>query len=208
MKTYEEIKPVYDHIFTNLNGYAISLLEKTRREVNEPLFKDILYGEVSLELLYALYVLPPLNGYVQNLKTFYDLGSGIGNAVISSHLTGLFDKCVGIELLDTLYNTSLEAKRRLVQLHPEADSRVQFIHDNILNVDFSAADLVLFCCPTQDSTIRSAIEQQFQQLRSGSIILSLIHQFADQTNFKLLDAKFVKVAWGETPLRIYQKISN
>lgn len=205
MKSYEEIKPVYTQIFTNLNGYAISLLEKTQREVHEPLFRDILYGEVSLELLYALYVLPPLNAYIHNCKVFYDLGSGIGNAVISSHLTGLFDQCVGVELLDTLYNTSIEAKHRLIQLDPAAATKVQFIHDNMLAVDFSRADLVLFCCPTKDPDMRSTMEKKFNSLKSGSIILSLIHQFSDHANFKLLDSKFVKVAWGETPLMIYQK---
>ncbi len=40
--------------------------------------------------------------------TFYDLGSGVGKGVIAVSLIHAFDYCVGIELLDSLYKTSLE----------------------------------------------------------------------------------------------------
>lgn len=205
MKTYEEIKPIYTQIFTGLNGYGISLVEKQLRETQEPIFQDILYGEVSLELLYALYVLPPLNAYLPHTKIFYDLGSGIGNAVISSYLTGLFTKCVGVELLNSLYDASLTAHARLMEFEPAAATQVQFIHADMLTVDFSEADLILFCCPTKDESLRLAVEHKCRNLKTGAIILSLIHQFQDMENFALLDESMAKVAWGETPLRIYQR---
>lgn len=203
MKQYEEIKPIYDEIFKNINGYGISLLEKQQREKNEAIFRDVLYGEVSLELLYALYVLPPINKYLSNAKIFYDLGSGIGNAVITSYLTGIFDKCIGVELLDTLYKTSLTVKKRLVKFDKKAEKSVNFIHGNILNVNFSDADIILFCCPTKDENIREKIEEKFKNLKSGTIIMSLIHKFKNEKDFELLNAKLVRVAWGETPLMIY-----
>lgn len=206
MKTYEEIKPVYDKIFQGFNGYGISLLEKEKREKNEPIFQNILYGEVSLELLYALYVLAPINEYVKNAKVFYDLGSGIGNAVISSYLTGLFEKCVGVELLNSLYSTSIQAKNRLIDYDKKSRNKVNFIHDNILNVDFSDADVVLFCCPTKDEQLRVQMENKFKTLKNGTIIISLIHKFSNEKDFELLNAKLVKVAWGETPLFIYKRL--
>lgn len=206
MKTYEEIKPIYDKIFQGFNGYSVSLLEKEKREKNEPIFQNILYGEVSLELLYALYVLPPINEYVKNAKVFYDLGSGIGNAVISSYLTGLFEKCVGVELLDSLYSTSIQAKNRLIDYDKKSRNKVNFIHDNILNVDFSDADVVLFCCPTKDEQLRTQMENKFKTLKNGTIIISLIHKFSNEKDFELLNAKLVKVAWGETPLFIYKRL--
>lgn len=205
IKTYEQIKPIYEKIFLGLNGYSISLLEKEERQKNEKIFSSILYGEVSFELLYAIYVLHPVNEYTGKAKVFYDLGSGIGNAVISSYLTGMFDKCVGVEVLDSLYNTSLEAKKRLVQIDQKAEKKVEFIHDNILNVDFSDADIVLFCCPTKDENLRTEMENNFKSLKSGSIIISLIHKFENENNFELLNAKLVRVAWGETPLMIYRR---
>ena len=206
MKKYEEIKPIYDKVFQGLNGYGISLLEKEQRQQKEEIFRDILYGEVSLELLYAMYVLPPINEYIEKAKIFYDLGSGIGNAVISSYLTGLFDKCVGVELLDTLYKTSLKAHKRLIDIDKNAEKNIKLIHDNILNVDFYNADIILFCCPTKDENIRNKIEEKFKNLKSGAIIMSLIHKFKDEKDFELLNVKLVRVAWGETPLMIYKRI--
>ncbi|MDR3289794.1 MAG: hypothetical protein LBT02_00735 [Rickettsiales bacterium] len=201
MKKYEEIKPIYDAIFKGLNGYVISLLEKEQRQDKESIFKDILYGEVSLELLYALFVLPPINKYIEKAKIFYDLGSGIGNAVISAYLTGAFEKCVGVELMDSLYKTSMEAKSRM-----QENSNIIFINDNILNINVVDADIVLFCCPTKDEKLRYEMEKKFITLKSGSVILSLIHKFKNEKDFELIDAKLVKVAWGETPLFIYEKI--
>ena len=206
MKTYEEIKPIYDNIFRGFNGYGISLLEKEQRQNKEPLFKDVLYGEVSLELLYALYVLPPVNQYIKDAKVFYDLGSGIGNAVISSYLTGAFEKTVGVELLDTLYSTSVKALERLVNYDKKAKNKVSFIHNNILNVNFSDADIVLFCCPTKDEKLRVKMEDKFKILKSGAIVMSLIHKFENEKDFELLDAKLVRVAWGETPLFVYKRL--
>ena len=208
MRTYEDIKPIYSKIFQGINGYGISLLEKEQKKLSQIIFKDVLYGEVSLELLYAIYVLPPVSDYIKNCKVFYDLGSGIGNAVISSYLTGNFDKCVGVELMDSLYNTSLDVKKRLVEFDRSAKSKVNFIHDNMLNVDFYDADLLLFCCPTKDEKLRNQMEEKFVKLKSGAIILSLIHKFADNKNFELLNVKTVKVAWGDTPLFIYKKLGD
>ncbi|MDR2526381.1 MAG: hypothetical protein LBC92_00705 [Rickettsiales bacterium] len=199
MKKYEEIKPIYDSIFDGVNGYFISLLEKNKR-INETFFADILYGEVSLELFYAILVLPPVDKYLNNFKIFYDIGSGIGNVVISAYLTGVFDKCVGVEIMDSLYNISLQAKNKM----RESDG-VSFINANMLDVDILDADLVLFCCPTKDENIRAQMEKKFKTLKSNSIILSLIHIFNNKDDFELLDAKSVKVAWGETPLFIYKK---
>lgn len=206
IKSYEEIKPVYSKIFSGINGYGISLLEKEKRQDKEAIFRNILYGEVSLELLYALYVLPPVNEYLDKAKVFYDLGSGVGNAVISSYLTGMFEKCVGVELLDSLYETSLIAKERLINIDKNAKNRVNFIHDNIVNVDFSDADIVLFCCPTKDEDLRFAMEKKFLSLKSGAIILSLIHNFKNNKDFEILNVKMVRADWGETPLIVYKKL--
>lgn len=198
LNKYDKVETVYKQIFDGLNGYTISLLEKEKREKQEPIFKDILYGEVPLGLLYALFVLPPTDKYIQKSKVFYDLGSGIGNAVIGAYLAG-FEKSVGIEIMETLYQTSLIAKKRMNE-----SKGVTFIKDDILNVDFSEADVILFCCPTKDEHLRNEMEAKFENLKKDTLILSLIHQIKSP-HFELLDHKLVKVAWGETHLFSYIK---
>lgn len=205
MKKYEQIKPLYDSIFAGISGYSVSLLEKNSREEKEPIFKDVLYGELSFELFYAILVLPPVSEYLNNAKVFYDIGSGIGNAVIAAYLTDVFEKCVGVEIMRSLYDASKMAKKRLQSMCSDACDRVLFVNDNALNVDFSDADMALFCCPTKDEKLRYEMENKFKNLKNGSIIISLIHKFKNEMDFELLNAKLVKTAWGETPLFTYKR---
>jgi len=41
---------------------------------------------------------------------FYDLGSGAGKGVLAASLLHPFDKCCGIELLESLHEMGLELK--------------------------------------------------------------------------------------------------
>jgi Histone methylation protein DOT1. len=47
--------------------------------------------------------------------TFYDLGSGIGKAVISAGLLHNFDVCAGIELIPSLYSLSLQLQQKYLK---------------------------------------------------------------------------------------------
>lgn len=204
MKTFEEIKVIYDGIFKNLNGYGVSLSEK-QSKIHDKYIKDLIYGEIPLELLYALFQLDFSAKYLNDAKVFYDLGSGIGNAVIGAFLIGNFEKCIGVELLDSLFELSKIAEARLNSLDINSKNKVKFLHDNILNVDISNADVILFCCPNKDENIRNKMEEKFKTLKSGTVIFSLIHVFKNKNDFKMLSAKIVRSAWGETPLMIYIK---
>ncbi|MDR2777929.1 MAG: hypothetical protein LBB13_00265 [Rickettsiales bacterium] len=204
LKQFEEIKIVYDKIFSGLNGYAVSFLEKQRRS-KDKYVKDLIYGEIPLELLYALNVLEPFREYMARGGVFYDLGSGIGNVVIGNYLIGNFRKYIGIELLDSLYNISQRAVENLCNFYGEARSAVNFLHGNLLHFDISDGDLLLFCCPNEDEKIRFKMEEIFLTLKAGAIILSLIHVFKNTDDFFLLDSRIVRTTWGEAPLRIYER---
>ena len=43
--------------------------------------------------------------------TFFDLGSGVGKGIIGATLLHDFDKCIGIEILDSLNKMALELKQ-------------------------------------------------------------------------------------------------
>ncbi|MDR2077946.1 MAG: hypothetical protein LBP39_03195 [Rickettsiales bacterium] len=205
MRQFEEVKIIYDRIFENLNGYGPSLLEKQQR-ISEEYIKDLLYGEISIYLLYALFVLEPTSVYMDRGGIFYDLGSGIGNVVIGSYLIGNFRKYIGIEILDSLYEISLVARENLCSIYKEAAGAVNFLQGNMLNFDISDGDLLLFCCPSGNDEIRFRMEEKFLTLKKGAVIFSLIHVFKNNSDFTLVDSKIVKTAWGTAPLRIYEKI--
>lgn len=45
-----------------------------------------------------------------NSGVFIDLGSGVGKAVLAASILHPFEKCIGIEIIDFCYKTSLEIK--------------------------------------------------------------------------------------------------
>lgn len=204
MKPFEEIKAKYDIIFNGLNGYGVSLIEKQQKS-KDKYIENLIYGEIPIELLYALFVFEPIKEYISKGKIFYDLGSGIGNTVIGSYLIGNFDKYVGIEILNSLYKISEIARNRLLEIDKESKNKISFINGNLLDYDISDGDILLFCCPNKDGNIRYKMEEKFMGLKSGSIILSLIHVFQDKKNFELTTSRIVKTAWGETPMMIYRR---
>lgn len=205
MKSFEEVKAVYDKVFKNINGYAVSLNERNSK-INDNIIKDVLYGESPIELLYALLSLDCIKQYIDIAKNFYDLGSGIGNVAIGAYLTKNFEKCIGIELLDSLYELSLIAKKNINELDKSSVDRIIFKHDNMLYTDISDADIIYFSCPTKNDELRSKMEEKFaKELKSGTLIFSLIHAFSNKIDFELITARMVRSAWGETPMMIYIK---
>ncbi|MDR2777769.1 MAG: hypothetical protein LBB24_03300 [Rickettsiales bacterium] len=205
MKRFEEIKTLYDRVFKDIDGYRVSYIEK-QHKIGDRYIKDLIYGEIPLELLYALFALEPTRSYMARGKVFYDLGSGIGNAVIGSYLIGDFEKCVGIELLDGLHRESRRAKENLCAIDGNARDSVHFIQGNILDFDLTDGDVLLFCCPNRDEGIRLEMEKKFLTLKNGAIIFSLIHVFKNTENFHPLDSRMVRMAWGQTPLTVYERV--
>lgn len=204
MIAFEDIKPVYDRIFDGVNGYSVSLQEK-QQKIKQKYIENLIYGEIPFELLYALFVFEPIKDIMNSRRIFYDIGSGIGNAIIGSYLIGNFEKCIGIEILDSLYNISKMVESRVKNIYPMVDFEIQFKHGNMLDFDISDGDIILFCCPNKDDKIRFKMEEKFLTLKSNSVIISLIHSFNNKTDFSLITSRMVKSTWGETPMAIYKK---
>ena len=205
MIAFENIKPIYDLIFKDLNGYSVSLQEKKQKETQKYI-RDLIYGEIPFELLYALFVFEPIKDVMNSNGIFYDIGSGIGNTVIGSYLIGNFKRCIGIEILDSLYKISEIAKKRTMDIYPKNTCKIQFKHGNMLNFNFSDGDVLLFCCPNKDDNIRIEMENKFLDIKNGAIIISLIHSFNNKNDFYLITSRMVRSTWGETPMYIYKRI--
>lgn len=72
---------------------------------------------------------------------FYDLGSGTGKPVISAALLGDFDCSIGIELLKSLHDMSIEIKGRYDIL--KYPTQIHMIHGDIFDQDISNASIIL-----------------------------------------------------------------
>jgi len=68
-------------------------------------------------------------------KTFIDLGSGVGRAVLFACASGEFQTCEGVELSETRHKMALDALSKFKHLAPAASKKVTFINGNLLDND-------------------------------------------------------------------------
>jgi protein-L-isoaspartate O-methyltransferase len=101
-------------------------------------------------------------------ETVYDLGSGDGRILITA-VQRFHAKAVGIELSDTLVQTSTE---RILKLGLENEARV--IHGDLLKTDLSPADVVtIYLMTDSNEMLRPNLEKY---LHAGARVVS--HEYA------------------------------
>lgn len=86
--------------------------EVSKKERVEDVFTSTLtYGELEFVSIGEVFeTIKARYGAIRSGGVFYDLGSGTGKGVITGAMLHDFDKCIGIEILDGLYNVSLQLK--------------------------------------------------------------------------------------------------
>jgi hypothetical protein len=190
-------RTLFDFLYGPIDGYKTS--STARRDSGEDC-KDLLYGEMPFDTWMAIVAAakPKENA------VFFDLGSGVGRAIIQSHLLFDFKKSVGVELLDGLHNKALEVFDHFKKIvEPQVakslkNKEVVFLKDNILQVDLSEADFVYMCHPFKNEQEFLALEQRFlSQLKKGTKIVTIIRQLRNE-GFKKLGSTMFDFSWGKS----------
>ncbi len=126
----------YMSLFDDVNGFIASR-EARKASGDAP---EYVYGEIDFISFIALLSLTKPN---QN-TVFYDLGSGIGKAVIAAAMVFNMKKNYGIERFKALHDVA-NHQRYKIQAHPyykERFHKIKFINDDFLNLDFADATLI------------------------------------------------------------------
>jgi hypothetical protein len=124
----EVAKGIYTQItdqFPVSIGKEISKVEREEKGLEQD--RNLIYGEMEFDTLAAIFsAIDTLYGGMPATGKFVDLGSGTGKACIAAGLIHQFDSVVGIEIMDGLYNASVEIKgaydgimTQKAQEHPE-----------------------------------------------------------------------------------------
>jgi SAM-dependent methyltransferase len=194
----------FGEVFSACNGYSVSWDAKKEHDDQE-IVQNILYGEAVFESLRDIFCNDMIANEMQDAKVFYDLGSGTGNVLAGLALMNVFEKCKGIELLGGLYAKSVENLKKLRQIDEEAANKIEVFNDSFLNHDFSDADVIYANHPTKDAAIQTALEEKFQNLKEGAIVIYVIHSLENRKNFRFLGTRRVKFSWGEATCYYYRK---
>lgn len=178
----------FNKIYQSVNGAQLSKQDREALKIDA---YEWVYGEIDFLSFAKL-----LNiAEAKPEEIFYDIGSGVGKAVIAAALLADFKKCCGIEYLPSLHKTSLKCQKKL-------NASIEFAQANFLDVDISEADIIFVNATGFFAEFWQAVEHKLMTLKPGTRII-LTSKSLPETNFQLNFEQFMPMSWGMSLVRIY-----
>lgn len=187
-----QIKLIFDNLYKNTNGAQLS--KQDRGNTIKDAF-SLVYGEIVFDSFTSILAKAEIN----TGEIFYDLGSGTGKAVIAAALLYDFSKCIGIEILPALYQSSLEKLNTLPSV-----KTVQFIQHDFFNYDFSDAHIVFINATGFFGESYNTLVQILKKLKHGTRII-ISSKLLPSEDFELKHQEVYLMSWGFSRVSIYLK---
>jgi len=191
-------KPLFESLYASLRGYDLSHAFRARLAKKD---KSLVYGEVLPESFQAvMQAARPGPGEV-----FYDLGSGLGKAVVLANLLFDFSKCVGIEFVPSLAQAAQavidsRAARKALR------GTVELINASFLDADFSDADVVFTHSACFSKKLMVQLRRRCEaQLKPGARIIT-ISTHLNSPLFKRRALMSCRMDWGPSFAQISERI--
>lgn len=125
----------FQNLYTSVNGFILSKQARAQYDA-----VDYIYGEIEFYPFIALLSLVKPN----HNTVFYDLGCGVGKAVLACAMVFPCHKSIGVELFPELYHCANLQKQRLREQleYKELADRVQFILGDFLETPLEEATIL------------------------------------------------------------------
>ena len=164
--TQEEIDE-YNRVKSRKREETLKYLETEKAWDYISQLKDLktTYGELKKIGVDSLYNFIKTKIDINEKSVFYDIGSGNGKIVLHLSLISNFGKYVGVEIDKVRYLYS-----KYIQNQVNSNDNIQFINDDIRNVDFSDATFVFVNDLLFDE---SDVEYIVSQLKPGTHLVSI-----------------------------------
>lgn len=178
----------FNQIYQDIDGFHLS--KQARENADAP---EYCYGEIDFVSFIAI-----LSGcYIDSETVFYDLGSGIGKAVLACAMVFDAKKCIGIEKFELLHQAALEQADKLAQL-PDYIGKamcIEFIQQDILNTDLSDARLIFINATAFFGDLWMDISQHLTQTVGGTQIITVSKPLKSR-HFKIIRVTYAAMSWG------------
>ncbi|EHL32484.1 class I SAM-dependent methyltransferase [Legionella drancourtii] len=125
----------FQRLYQHENGFILSQQARKKRDAI-----DYVYGEITfLSFLALLSLTKPDENTV-----FYDLGCGIGKAVLACAMVFPIRKSVGVEILPELYFSACKQAKKLASIknYAEQTKKIEFILGDFLKVNLDEATII------------------------------------------------------------------
>jgi SAM-dependent methyltransferase len=200
----DKAKKFFKQLYKDVDGRALSLKERDDKQLSS---KSFVYGEVVPESFYD--VIKEANP--QPGSIFYDLGSGTGKAVILAHLLFDFPKVVGVELLEGLYNASVQMQKQYEEeFRPKVEERmhgkiIELRLGSILDTDISDADFIFMNSTCFQDDLMEEIEKKLEDLRPNATVITLSKAIRSPA-FYQEKHKLFEFSWGQATAFYHRKL--
>lgn len=193
-------------LFSRIYAQSTSYIPKEEASLIEQKGGNATYGEIVPDSLNR--ILSDLG--VTKKDVLYDLGSGMGKAVIQSYLTFPFKKVVGIELADKRYQQATQAMNYL-DTHGYLDKKrtMLFIKGDIVETPYKDATIIYMCSTCFSDALMEKIAEKCSHLNKGLRIITL-KLIPNPSNYKLLlkNEYRLPMTWSQSfgsPVYVYEK---
>ena len=211
--------------------YHTELLEKAKKEAKEESERkklkkeNFIYGEVNFRAIsYILLYLTHEHNLLSKKGYFYDLGSGTGRAIIGAALSVPFEKYVGIEYLDSLYDTSILIKNKFEEDFPNYYKEnkeilpkynneknmpdIELIHGDFLKTDLSKASFIFINSTTFSDKLLGDLAEKFNEdCQSGCVVANTTMELSklDKNKWDFLPYFRRYMSWGIATINVYKR---
>lgn len=188
---------VFKQLYKTINGFAISYHARQEQDAI-----DYIYGEIEFLPFIALLSLVKPN----QDTVFYDLGCGVGKAVLACAMVYPIKKSVGVELLPPLHQCAIKQNQSLASFSAYADKsqKIDFILGDFLESDLEEATLIFVNASTITMPTWKKLEDKLDKLSALQTIITTSKTLVSE-HFIIRNTTQIQMSWGIVPAYIYQK---
>lgn len=219
---------IYHLIFDSFAPNFGKMLSKKERSEKKLFDTALIYGEIdydsfamALQKIFDIYGQPGVGasgeeGVLQSRGgIFYDLGSGVGKAVVAAACLYNFDVCCGIELLEELHKGAKEVQaiydsKGKNELERAYDTVVEMRQGDMLDKEvksWSDGDVVFMNSTCYDDKLMTKLAHLAVEMKRGSFVITLSKKLPSK-DFQICEYEMHDMSWGTATVYIQQKITD
>ncbi len=176
-------------LYGDICGFTLAVNARTEQQ----LFSyEYIYGEINYRSFIKL-----LNKCeITSQSVFYDLGSGLGKAVICAALLYDFKKVCGIEQLQLLHEQAQQAQQQIEQ------KNIHFYHADVLTHDWRDADIIFINASAYIGDFWQQLLKKLMELKKGTQII-VVSKLLPNDHFTLIYSDFMPMSCGIVRVGVY-----
>lgn len=173
---------------------SFSLAKQARMQ--QQLFSyEYIYGEIDYKSFMKLLD----RCEIRSASIFYDLGSGVGKAVMCAALLYDFKKICGIEQLQLLHDHATKVQQSSEVLKTK---NIFLYQDNILTADWLEADIVFINASAFIGDFWNQLLEKLKQLKVGTQIV-VVSKLLPSDHFTVKYSDFLSMSCGWVRVGVY-----